>query len=76
MDAETNLARCLREQAECRAYLSGEGPDKAGAQKGLDDWIAEEILIRLEMKRVGICGVADAHWNAVEKAMERDEEER
>ena len=29
------LARCLREQQKCRAYLA-------------NDWLAEEILIRLE----------------------------
>jgi hypothetical protein len=70
---ETDLARCLAEQAKCLDYLAGDGPDKIGAQKGLDDWIAEEVFIRLEMNRVGLSGVAEAHWTAVEKAMERDE---
>ena len=73
MALDTDLARCLAEQAECLAYLAGDGPDKTGAQKGLDDWIAEEVFIRLEMKRVGFSGVAEAHWTAVEKAMECDE---
>ena len=43
------LARCLREQAEARAYLDGEGPDKDGAWRGLCDWLMEEALIRLEL---------------------------
>jgi hypothetical protein len=48
MDLETDLARCLAEQAECRAYLDSDGPDKAGAWRGLCDWLMEETLIRLE----------------------------
>lgn len=39
----TNLDRCYREQLRCAAQL----PD-AGARLGLADWIAEEVLMRLE----------------------------
>jgi hypothetical protein len=44
----TDLARCLAEEAECAAYLRGDGPDKAGAWMGLCDWMAEEAMIRME----------------------------
>lgn len=48
MPLNGDLDRCLREQRECREYLAGDGPDKAGALDGLYDWLAEEVLIRLE----------------------------
>ena len=44
-----DLARCIREQSECRSYLDGPGLDKDGAWRGLCDWLMEETLIRLEM---------------------------
>lgn len=43
------LDRCLREQAECAAYLRSGGPDKAGAWAGVCDWLLAEVLIRREM---------------------------
>ena len=42
------LTRILREQAACRAYLDGDGEDKAGAWAGLCDWVMEETILRLE----------------------------
>jgi hypothetical protein len=42
------LARILSEQKECAAYLLSGGPDKAGAQAGLADWVMEEVFIRSE----------------------------
>ena len=45
---EKELARILSEQKECAAYLLSGGPDKAGAQAGLADWVMEEVFIRSE----------------------------
>lgn len=42
------LERCLREQRECRDYILQGGPDTRGAWQGLEDWVAEEIEIRLQ----------------------------
>jgi hypothetical protein len=42
------LARCLAEQADSRAYLDSDGPDRDGAWRGMEDWVMEECLIRLE----------------------------
>lgn len=36
-DLQVALARCLREQAECKAYLDGPGEDKSGAWMALCD---------------------------------------
>lgn len=36
----------ISQQAECKAYLDGDGPDKAGAWEGLCDWVMEECLLR------------------------------
>lgn len=41
------LDRCLREQRECLDYIAANGHDH-GAWLGFNDWLAEEILIRLE----------------------------
>ena len=46
--SETPLDRCLREQRECLEYIAVGGPDTRGAIQGLEDWIAAEILLRLE----------------------------
>ena len=43
-----DLARCITEQQAAKAYLDGDGADKEGAQRGLEDWHMEEALIRLE----------------------------
>ena len=40
--------RILAEQASCRGYLDGDGPDKAGAWAGLCDWLMEEALTHPE----------------------------
>ena len=40
------LAWILFEQKECAAYLLSDQPDKAGARRGLADWVMEEVLIR------------------------------
>jgi hypothetical protein len=45
-----DLERCIAEQAECAAYLRGDGPDKAGARMGHDDWLLEQCLIMIEEK--------------------------
>ena len=45
-----SIARCLAEQRACLEYLKGDGPNKAGARQGLEDWLAEEVEIRLEQK--------------------------
>jgi hypothetical protein len=42
------LEICLRNQAACKAYLDGDGEDKAGAWAGLCDWVMEECLILME----------------------------
>lgn len=50
-DAEaalTQLERCIDEQRKCKEYLDGDGPDKAGAWRGLCDWLMEEAVIRTE----------------------------
>lgn len=43
-----DLGRVLTEQRECVEYLNGDGPDRAGAIAGLNDWVAEECAIRGE----------------------------
>ena len=43
-----DLQRCYTEQLECAEYLQSGKPDACGAMRGLEDWIAEECLIRLE----------------------------
>jgi hypothetical protein len=40
---------CIREQAECKAYLDGPGLDQDGAWRGMCDWVMEECLIRLNL---------------------------
>ena len=42
----SDLARCIREQRECRDYVASGGPDSAGAAAGLGDWLMEEAIIR------------------------------
>lgn len=42
------IEKCIAEQRECADYLASDGPDKAGAQMGRDDWLGEEVLIRRE----------------------------
>jgi hypothetical protein len=44
------ISICHRNQADCKAYLDGDGEDKAGAWAGLCDWLIEECLILLESK--------------------------
>jgi hypothetical protein len=43
-----DLARCLAEQRRCADHILSGAPDQAGAQAGLADWVAEEVLIRRE----------------------------
>lgn len=40
------LEHAIAEQRKCADYR---GPDIAGAWRGLNDWLMEEVLIRLEM---------------------------
>lgn len=42
------MARVLAEQRAARDYLASDGPDRAGAQMALADWVAEEVLLREE----------------------------
>ena len=45
----TDVDRCRREMAECRAYLNHGGPDEAGALLGYCDWKGElELLLKME----------------------------
>ena len=53
MATNQSLQNCLREQAECAAYIQSGGPDHSGAWQGLSDWIMEEILIRKD------CGIIE-----------------
>ena len=46
------LKICLRNQAACKAYLDGDGEDKAGAWAGLCDWVMEECLILQEQRAI------------------------
>jgi len=59
----TPLAQCLAEQREAR---DNRGPDMAGAWKGLCDWTAEEVIIRLLVR-------GEAGW--IGDALERMERE-
>ena len=47
-DGEADLAQCIEEQRKCTDYLKGDGPDKAGALRGLEDWIMAEVLLRIK----------------------------
>lgn len=42
------LEHAIAEQRKCADYR---GPDIAGAWRGLNDWLMEEVLIRLEMDK-------------------------
>ncbi len=45
----TPMERILEEQRTCRDYIiEGKGPDTDGAWRGLEDWVAEECLLRNE----------------------------
>jgi hypothetical protein len=48
---EAELVRLRAYQRECLAY---DGPDKAGANMGMQDAFGEEILILLEMADCGV----------------------
>jgi hypothetical protein len=67
------LDRCRSERSLARAHILSGGCD-FGALMGYGDWWIEECLILHERsaERVGMRGVAEAHWAAVEKAMEEE----
>lgn len=46
------IERCLVEQIRCANYLLHDRGDECrGAALGLADWVAEEVLIRLEDRK-------------------------
>jgi hypothetical protein len=45
-----DLQRCYAEQAECAASILGGSIEREGAERGMGDWVAEEILIRRDLK--------------------------
>lgn len=45
-----DLARCLKEQAEAKAYLDAGGEDKRGAMQAIEDWLMEEAIVRGDLR--------------------------
>ncbi len=48
MTPADEIARCAKEQAACGDYIRAGLPDQRGAQRGAEDWLMEEALIRRE----------------------------
>ena len=48
MPQPDELLRCLEEQRQAAALLIAGHPDRRGLAQCLDDWMAEEILLREE----------------------------
>jgi hypothetical protein len=51
---QIDLDRCYAEQLRCADYLLNvRGDDCRGALQGLGDWVAEEVMIRIEEEKEG-----------------------
>ena len=48
-EQQSDLARCIAEQREALAHMR-RTPDDRAARLWLNDWCAEEVLIRLEAR--------------------------
>ena len=49
---EESIGRCIREQDEAAEYLKTGGKDRFGAMLSIQDWIKEEIILRIEAKKL------------------------